>query len=87
MDEEFDSQCADVDHSSRARLKGRRVHQTTANNSGLFAIYNIDNSSSRPEYAPVSMDGQRTVLSLTWEQFQRLDKKLCSGMSVRIVAP
>jgi hypothetical protein len=78
------------DNSTRVRLKGRRVSPTDCNNSNngsseVFAIYS-NNNNPEPVMVPMEAVGDRRVISLTWAQFQALDKKLCSGMCVRIVA-
>lgn len=72
------------DIGPRARVKGRRTAVNQCDNN-VFAIYSVDNSSD-PCSIPMEMVNDRKVLSLTWEQFQKLDKKLFSGMCVRIIA-
>ena len=76
-----------IDNCTRLRLKGRRV-QSFNSNSEVFAIYNFDDAPAQGSQGmPMDVQGEKRVLSLTWEQFQAMDKKLCSGMCVRIVAP
>lgn len=76
-----------MDNCTRGRLKGRRV-QACNSDSEVLAIYNFNGPPAHAsQCSPMDIPGQKRVLALTWEQFQVLDKRLCSGMCVRIVAP